>query len=1116
MYGSNINNKGKIEKNSSVKEGPCIFPFKYKWKTHEDCVDTPKGSICATEVSERKTLKTYGYCRKSSKNKSDSKKKPTKKKTLKIVKSFSKNNTQKTYKHTSTDKESMAVITRSKSKSKSPSNTEKRLNEEFTDILGEFNKLLLKRGEFMRARAYQKAQESIMNYPDSITNVSQITNLKGVGSTITSKLTEYVNTGKIEALEKERNNPLHIFTEIYGIGPKKAKELIELDITTINELKKRKSEVLNDTQLLGLEYYEDILKKIPRNEIEIYEKHFKKAFNSVKNETSSFEIVGSYRRGAKTSGDIDVIITDSNNDKTIFEKFIKKLVDENIIIHKLTDGKTKTLVITKLDKTPARRVDFLYSPPDEYPFATLYFTGSKVFNTVMRQRALNLNYSLNEHGFYQMNGKKKGDKIDHVFSSEKEIFDFLNMDYKQPDERIDGRSVVVNDVKVPTQLEKPIISKKKNEKASTPKKELSPKNKTLKLKKISPKKHIDNFVKQGIDYLKTMTENELASSITYANDIYYNNPEKRVLSDNQYDIMKEHMESEYPENPVLKEIGAPIERNKVLLPYEMWSMDKIKPTTDALPKWLNKYNSPNEYILSAKLDGVSGLYTTEGESPKLYTRGNGKVGQDVSHLIPYLSLPSEKDIVVRGEFIMSKKNFKENYGSTNSNARNLAAGIVNKLTKNVKDYENLDFVAYEVIKPDVKPSYQMKYLEDLKINTVKHEISKKLTNDLLSAKLVSWREKYDYDIDGIIVTHDKTYSRISGNPDHAFAFKMVLSDQVAEAKVIDIIWSPSKDGFLKPKIRIEPIELGGVKIEYATAFNAAFVENNKLGIGSLVEIIRSGDVIPYIQNVVVPAETLKMPDDEYVWNDTHVDILLVDKSNNETVRLKNIVGFFNDIEVQGLSSGNLKKIIDSGYNSVPKILKMQESDFLKVPGFKQKMAEKAYTNIKTQIDSASLLIIMKASNIFGRGLGEKKLKPIMEEHPNILISKETNEEKIQKVMKVKGMAKKTAETFVSGIENFKLFLEQINMTHKLNDVPETKNMDTSHPLYKKKIVMTGFRDKTLEEKLKALGAELGSSVSKNTFVVVVKSTDETTGKTEQAQKLQIPIMTSTEFALKYI
>lgn len=85
----------------------------------------------------------------------------------------------------------------------------------------------------------------------------------------------------------------------------------------------------------------------------------------------------------------------------------------------------------------------------------------------------------------------------------------------------------------------------------------------------------------------------------------------------------------------------------------MGSMDKRKPDTNELDKWKQKYHGDG-YVLSCKLDGVSGLYVTEGEKPKLYTRGDGKIGQDVSHFIPYLRLPKEKGLAIRGEFIIPK------------------------------------------------------------------------------------------------------------------------------------------------------------------------------------------------------------------------------------------------------------------------------------------------------------------------------------------------------------------------------------------------------------------------------------------------------------------------------
>ena len=315
-------------------------------------------------------------------------------------------------------------------------------NDLFLARLNELEKIMMMKGDFMRARAYQKAQQAIMLYSDPITNVDQIKDLKGIGKTIIEKFEEYIKTGKIDAIEKEKNNPLIAFTNVYGIGPKKAKDLISSGITSIEELRKHEDK-LSSSQKLGLQYYDDINARIPRSEIKKYDTKMKTVFDNLNIPNSSMNIVGSYRRGAKNSGDIDIIITNKNNNKEVFSKFIEKLLEDKILLHKLTDGKTKVLGIAKLnDKSTARRVDFLYTPPDEYAFATLYFTGSKIFNTVMRQRALDRGYTLNEHGIYKMVNGKKGAKVSQEFSDEKDIFDFLDMKYKEPQERIDARSVV--------------------------------------------------------------------------------------------------------------------------------------------------------------------------------------------------------------------------------------------------------------------------------------------------------------------------------------------------------------------------------------------------------------------------------------------------------------------------------------------------------------------------------------------------------------------------------------------------------------------------------------------------------------------------------------------------
>lgn len=951
----------------------------------------------------------------------------------------------------------------------------KRYNEEFIELMEKLNNIMVKQGEPFRAKAYQKAQETMMTYSSNITSPSQLKGLPNIGSSIMDKLNEYVKTGTLQDLEKEKNNPVNILCEIYGVGPKKSQELVLAGIKTIDELRERQNELLNDIQKVGLKYYEQIQERIPRLEIEKFKKIFTDIFRT--DTDTKFEIVGSYRRGQQTSGDIDVIITGKTS--VVYKKFVNDLLKTGIILEVLSCGESKTLVIAKLPgKNVARRIDFLYAPPNEFAFAILYFTGSKIFNTLMRQYSLDKGYTFNEHGIYKLENKKKGEKVNKEFNTEKDIFDFLGLQFKTPIERQDGRAITPY-----IDVGCPII------------------------------KIVEDFKHNGILVLESLNEKQLTDIIEIANQKYYN--QTSIMTDNQYDIIKEYIENKYPNNIAINKIGAEVFRNKVHLPYEMASMNKIKPNTNELSIWINKFKG--HYVLSCKLDGVSGLYTTEGIIPKLYTRGNGNIGQDISHLIPFLKLPKTKGVVIRGEFIIPKNVFKEKYKNIFANPRNMVAGIINQ--KQVSDtIVDIHFVAYEVIVPQLKPSSQMEYLKTMNVECVLNKFQQNtLSNEILSNLLVDWRETYMYEIDGVIVTNDKIYSRKSGNPEQAFAFKMVLSDQIAEAKVVDVLWSPSKDGYLKPRVQIEPINLGGVTIEFATGFNAAFIKDNNIGIGTMITLIRSGDVIPYIKSVTTPSKEPKMPLVPYKWNDTCVDIMLENISEDSIVKEKNITGFFKGIQVEGLSSGNIIRLINAGYDDVFKIIKMTEKDFLKVEGFKDKMANKIYTGIKEKLKEASIITLMASSNIFGRGFSEKKIELILNELPDILVLNNSKEEIIQLVASIKGMATKTAEAFVRKITDFKDFLVKCGLEQKLilHDNLNKKSVIKTHILFDKSVILTGTRDKNIIEFLKNVGANQGSSVSKNTFLVIAKNNAENTEKIEEARKLNIPIISVDEFTQTY-
>ena len=968
------------------------------------------------------------------------------------------------------------------------------LNQKLIHILEKYVFYLEKHQDIHKLFRIKKALESLMIYKENIYTVEEVKKIKGVGNTTYLILKEYCDTGMVEYIENEKKNPLYSLCEIYGIGTKKAKELISKNITSIQSLKKNQDQ-LNNVQKIGLQYYDEINEKIPREEIDLYKKEFTELFNTINDGFSSFEIVGSYRRGAKQSGDIDFIISNQKDNSRIFDQFLDILKKKNYIVEFLSRGSIKSLTIARLPGKIARRLDFLYSPPKEFSYAILYFTGSKYFNTAMRQRALDLGFSLNEH---RLINKETKEVVCLDMKTEKHIFNFLGMKYKQPEERINANSIELLDIT--DQQETFKIKKRKT------------------IKKKQSNTAIDNlscFQQKGVSCLQTLSITDIENMIDFANKKYHNS--ESVISDELYDILFDYLKEKKPTSKIVTNVGATNDKNKAELPYYMASMNKIKPDTKELSKWLTKYTSG--CLVTTKLDGVSGLYTTDylnGES-KLYTRGNGKYGQDVSHLIPYLNLPKQKNIVVRGEFIISKKVFDEKYKSEFSNSRNLVSGLVNSQKSGQEKYPDISFIVYEVIKPELKPSEQVTFANKLGFVFCKNVYSSTISNDKLSEILVNWRQNYEYQIDGLVVTDDKIYPRVNKNPDQSFAFKMVLQDQLAEAKVVDVLWSASKDGYLKPRIKIEKIVLCGVDIEYATGFNGKFIKDNSINIGSVVKIVRSGDVIPHIVDVIQPSETAKMPIIDYEWTESGVDIIVKDKNNNIEVLEKNLVMFFKTIEAEGVSDGTIKRLIKSGFNSISKILSMNVEDFMKLDGFKEKKSNKIYESIQSAIKKNTIEDIMCASNIFGRGLGPKRLSLILETYPDILTIEISDKDKIDMVTEIKGMSTKTAELFVTHIEPFVCFIKEANLSYKIKELQENnKVINSDHILSGKKIVMSGFRDKDLMVLIKKYGGINENQITKDTFALIVKDLESESSKKSAAIKQKIPIYILDNFINKFI
>ena len=359
------------------------------------------------------------------------------------------------------------------------------------------------------------------------------------------------------------------------------------------------------------------------------------------------------------------------------------------------------------------------------------------------------------------------------------------------------------------------------------------------------------------------------------------------------------------------------------------------------------------------------------------------------------------------------------------------------------------------------------------------------------------------------MANDAVYPRGKGNPEHAFAFKMAISDQMAEAKVVDVLWEVSQDGYFKPRIRIEPVNIAGVNIEYTTGFNGKFIEENGIGVGAVVRIIRSGDVIPYVREVIAPAAKAKMPDVPYVWTTTRVDIMVENAAEDPAVKRKNVIGFFLELDIKGLGESNLKKIVDAGHDTVAKILGLQLADLEKVFG-KGKTGPALYEGIRNRIADASLAELMTASNMFGRGIGRKSVDALLKDYPEFLTSTENKTWKLEALAKVG--VKKNGEQFYDAIAPFRRFLEECGLSNKLTTAKlEEPVSDTKNPLYNKSVVMTKVRDAAIIDFLKHVGATLDDTMKTTTFVLIVKDKEDVSSKTKYAEVRGIPIMTVEEF-----
>ena len=636
---------------------------------------------------------------------------------------------------------------------------------------------------------------------------------------------------------------------------------------------------------------------------------------------------------------------------------------------------------------------------------------------------------------------------------------------------------------------------------------------------------------------------------------HYHVLDESTMSEAAADSLKHELtmlEAEYPDlitpdSPTQRVAGKPLDKfTKVKHAKRMISLADVF-SEEEVRDWITRNEKLipggriEEFFTDIKMDGLAcSLKYRDGVFYQAVTRGDGLIGEDVTLNVKTIeNIPLRIDVdeaEIRGEIVIFKKDFerlneiqRKRGEAEFANPRNLAAGSIRQLDPKVAASRPLKFIAYDLVTPD-RPTWHEAYetLRALGFQTSNEDRVFKASEmkELFQyiKGLDEYRKGLKFNTDGMVIkindraVYDKL-GIVGKTPRGAVAYKFPAEESTTVVR--DIVISIGRTGAATPVAILDPVQVAGTTVRHASLHNADEIARLDVRIGDTVIIYKAGDIIPQIKEVLLTLrpegteafdyeKALKKQYPELEFERPEGEVVYRVKGESSNLILKRAIEYYASkpaLNIEGLGEKNVEALIDVGLvGSIADLYRLRELEVAKLERFGELSAH----NLVAAIDSSRTPTLGKFITALGiRHVGAATATSLARRFKSLDKLMEATEEELLSIDDIGEVVAEAILAWFADEDNVKL-LEDLR---SLGVWPQEEGA-AELPLTGQSYIVTGtlasMGREEAEDKLRALGATVTSSVTKNTTALIV---GEKPGKSkmDKAAKLGTPVMDEAEF-----